>query len=59
MADAAYAIFNRDARKFTGQFVLDEDVLVEDGVTDFEPYRYDPESELEIDIFVDPSQRPL
>jgi citronellol/citronellal dehydrogenase len=59
MADAAYVIFNRDAREFTGQFVLDEDVLVETGVTDFSQYRYDADSELEIDIFVDPAQRPL
>ena len=53
MADAAYSIFGRDARSFSGNFVLDEDVLREDGVTDFARYRYDPASELEIDIFVD------
>jgi len=58
MADAAYAIFNRDARQFTGKFVLDEDVLVEEGVTDFSEYRYDPSNELEIDIFVDPDNLP-
>ncbi|MXO60642.1 SDR family NAD(P)-dependent oxidoreductase [Altererythrobacter salegens] len=56
MADAAYAIFQRDARTFTGNFVLDEDVLREEGVTDFSAYRYDPESALEIDIFVAPEE---
>jgi len=58
MADAAYAIFNRDARQFSGNFVLDEDVLVEEGVSDFSAYRYDPTFELEIDIFVDPANLP-
>ena len=54
MADAAYAIFGRDARSCTGNFLLDEDVLREEGVTDFSGYRYDPQSSLEVDIFVDP-----
>lgn len=57
MADAAHAIFVRDARNYTGNFVLDEDVLRETGQTDFAQYRFDPEQELEIDIFVDPSAR--
>lgn len=57
MADAAHAIFVRDARSYTGNFVLDEDVLRETGQTDFARYRFDPEQELEIDIFVDPSAR--
>lgn len=54
MADAAHAIFLRDARIFTGNFLLDDDVLRDAGVIDFAPYRYDPGSELEIDIFVKP-----
>src|ERR1044072_6667929 len=37
MADAAHAIFLRDARRYTGNFVLDDDVLREEGVTDFIP----------------------
>ncbi|HKX78978.1 MAG TPA: NAD(P)-dependent oxidoreductase [Novosphingobium sp.] len=55
MADAAYTIFLRDAREYTGNFVLDEEVLRESGQTDFLHYRFDPEQELEIDIFVDPN----
>jgi citronellol/citronellal dehydrogenase len=55
MADAAYAIFTRDARQYTGNFVLDEDVLREEGMTDFEQYRYDRSESLETDIFVDRS----
>ena len=55
MADAAYAIFNRSSRDFTGQFVIDDAVLAEEGVSDFSGYRYDPTQELTVDIFVDPA----
>ena len=58
MADAAYAVFLRDARNYTGRFLLDEEVLREEGVTDFAGYGYDPDAELAIDIFVDPDGRP-
>ncbi len=37
-ADAAYAILIRDSRKYSQKFYLDEDVLREEGVTDFEQY---------------------
>lgn len=59
MADAAHAIFLRDARTFTGNFLLDDDVLREAGVTDFSPYRYDQGSDLAIDIFVAPDGQPI
>ena len=39
MADAAYAIFQRPARSFTGQFLIDDSFLASEGVTDFEKYR--------------------
>lgn len=52
MADAAHAILCRDARAFTGRFMLDDEVLREEGVTDFEPYRYDADQPLQTDIFV-------
>lgn len=58
MADAAYTVFLRDARNYTGRFLLDEEVLREEGVTDFAGYGYDPDAELAIDIFVDPDGRP-
>lgn len=38
MADAAYVVLTRDSRARTGEFLVDEDVLIEVGVTDFEPY---------------------
>ena len=59
MADAAHAIFLRDARTFTRNFLLDENVLRETGVTDFTAYSYCPGSELEIDIFVPPDGQPI
>lgn len=58
MADAAHAMLTRDARQYTGHFVLDEDVLREDGVVDFSAYRYDSSTDLMIDIFVDPGDNP-
>lgn len=38
LADATYAIVSADPAKRTGQALLDEDVLREEGVTDFAPY---------------------
>ena len=42
MGDAAHAIFVKAAKEFTGQFCIDDKVLYEAGVRDFEPYRVDP-----------------
>ena len=42
MADAAYAIFNKPAKTFTGHFLIDDSFLAGEGVTDFEHYRIDP-----------------
>lgn len=54
VADAAHAILTRDARACTGNFFIDDDVLREEGVTDFAPYRHEgvAESELMRDFFV-------
>jgi citronellol/citronellal dehydrogenase len=52
VADAAYAIFNKPARQFTGRFVIDDSFLAENGVTDFEHYRVDPTQTLAPDFFV-------
>lgn len=37
-ADAAYAILTRDSRKFTQHFCIDEDVLREEGISNFDQY---------------------
>ena len=52
VADAAYAVFQKPARTFTGNFLIDDSFLAENGVTDFEPYRYDPSRPLVPDFFV-------
>ena len=53
VADAAYEILRRPSRDCTGNTFVDEDVLREAGVTDFEPYRYGPPgAELVPDIFL-------
>jgi citronellol/citronellal dehydrogenase len=52
-ADAAYAVLKRDSKKCTGNFFLDQDVLEEEGVTDFDQYAIDPEATLVSDFFVD------
>ncbi|MFC0240845.1 SDR family oxidoreductase [Rhodopseudomonas telluris] len=52
MGDAAYAILTKPSRDFTGQFCIDDKVLFEAGVTDFERYRVDPTTQLMSDFFV-------
>ncbi|WP_222937734.1 SDR family oxidoreductase [Spartinivicinus ruber] len=55
MADAAYAILNKNSRECTGNFFIDEDVLRETGITDFSHYKVNPElsdKELLPDFFI-------
>ncbi len=52
MADAAYRIFQKPARSFTGHFLIDDSFLAGEGVTDFEPYRVDPSEPLAPTFFV-------
>ena len=54
MADAAHAILVRPHAEHTGNFYVDEEVLREEGVTDFERYAVDPSAELMIDFFLEP-----
>ncbi|CDW53308.1 hydroxysteroid dehydrogenase protein 2 like [Trichuris trichiura] len=53
MADAAYAILIRDSKNFTGHFYVDEEVLRELGVTDFDSYAVKPGHPLQSDFFLD------
>ena len=57
MADAAYAVFHKPARTFTGNFLIDDTFLAGEGVTDFSKYRADPRQELAPTFFV-PDQPP-
>ncbi len=52
-ADAAYAIVTRPSRECTGNTYLCEDVLAEEGVTDFSEYMYVDGAEPQVDLFVD------
>lgn len=56
MADAAYAMLQKPAARYTGRFELDEDVLRAEGVTDFSIYRCDSAADLQADLFVDPAE---
>ncbi len=53
MADAAYFILTTTDRKITGQALIDETVLKEHGITDFDPYAYAPGNELLPDFYID------
>ncbi|MBL1242383.1 MAG: SDR family oxidoreductase, partial [OCS116 cluster bacterium] len=52
IADAAVRIFAKNSRKFTGQFIIDDSFLYEEGVRDFDQYRVDPTQDLMPDFFV-------
>ena len=52
LADAAYLIFNKPSREFSGNFLIDDTFLASEGVTDLEKYRVDPSVPLQPDFFV-------
>lgn len=52
MADAAHAIFCRTVATCSGRFIIDEEILQEDGITDFTKYAIDPSSPLMPDLFL-------
>ncbi|OGA02802.1 MAG: short chain dehydrogenase [Betaproteobacteria bacterium RIFCSPLOWO2_02_FULL_62_17] len=54
VADAAHLMLNREARQFTGNFCIDEEVLASAGVTDLAKYAVAPGKDQPIpDLFVD------
>ena len=60
VADAAHAIFTTPARELTGRFLIDDTLLYECGVRDFDHYRVDPSVPLQQDFFVpDDSPAPV
>jgi citronellol/citronellal dehydrogenase len=58
LADAAHAIFLKDAKTFTGNFLIDDTFLFSNGVRDFDRYRVDPGVDLEPDFFVPDDSAP-
>ncbi len=53
VGDAAHAILVRPAAGFAGHFLIDDDVLLASGVTDFSRYAVDPTQPLLPDLFLD------
>lgn len=52
LADTAYAVLNKPAAEFTGNFIIDDTFLWEEGERDLDKYSYDPQIELLPDFFV-------
>jgi len=52
LAEAAYRIFGKDAKKFSGNFLVDDTFLAGEGISDFDQYRVDPTQALQVDFFV-------
>jgi citronellol/citronellal dehydrogenase len=54
MGDAAHVILGKPAREFTGNTLIDDEVLAEAGITDLSGYRYGPgdDADLQLDIFL-------
>ena len=59
LADAAYAVFQKPSKGFSGNFLIDDVFLGGEGVTDFEKYRVDPTKPLMPDFFVPEDTPPL
>ena len=52
MGDAAHVILTKPSREFTGRFCIDENLLREEGMTDFSGYLVVPGAEPMLDIFL-------
>lgn len=53
MSDAGYSILIRDSKIYTGNFAIDDEVLREEGITNFDSYAVDPKATLMPDFFLD------
>jgi citronellol/citronellal dehydrogenase len=52
VADAAHRVFQKPAKEFTGNFLIDDTFLYGEGERDFDRYRVDPSVALVPDFFV-------
>jgi citronellol/citronellal dehydrogenase len=57
VADAAHAVLCRDSRTFTGNFLIDDEVLAEAGITDLDRYKVGS-GPISADLFVDDNHAP-
>jgi citronellol/citronellal dehydrogenase len=53
MGEAARAVLVRDSKQCTGNFFINDEVLTEEGETDFEKYAVNPGTPLFADFFLD------
>ena len=53
VAEAAYYILSKSSAECTGNFFIDEEVLIKEGITDFSSYAVNPQQELMNDLFVE------
>ena len=58
IADAAHMLFCKPAKEITGQFLIDDTFLYENGVREFDHYRVDPSVALANDFFVPDDSKP-
>ncbi|MGI9386551.1 MAG: SDR family oxidoreductase [Methyloligellaceae bacterium] len=58
MADAAHIILTKPSDEFTGNFCIDDTLLAEHGVTEFDRYRVNPACDLMPDFFVPEDSQP-
>ncbi|WP_414831920.1 SDR family oxidoreductase [Afifella sp. YEN Y35] len=58
LADAAWRIFQKPSRDFTGNFLIDDTFLAGEGVSDFDQYRVDPTVALQPDFFLPADSQP-
>lgn len=58
MADAAYAILLKGSKEFTGNFLIDDEVLKKEGITNFDDYSYVKGATLLNDFFLDDTENP-
>lgn len=52
LADAAYYILKRDAKTTTGNYFVDDEVLISEGITNLDIYAVKPGTELAPDFFI-------
>jgi citronellol/citronellal dehydrogenase len=52
VADAAFHILQKPSFECSGNFFIDEDILKEQGVTDFTKYAVNPDQKLMMDLFI-------
>ncbi|XP_011881342.1 PREDICTED: hydroxysteroid dehydrogenase-like protein 2 [Vollenhovia emeryi] len=55
MSDAVYALICKDSKSITGQFLIDEDILKNEGIADFTDYACNPanKDKLMMDFFLE------